>query len=130
MNILQYFFNSVLFILILSTFSCTTPESERQQPDWRTIIKELEVILVSDTADSVKAFQINSLFESHHISLEDYRDFYEKSIQEKPLKNLELLKDIEQLIGEDMKQEAQRQRKNFDQVDYRSRQTEEDKDIK
>ena len=48
----------------------------------------------------------------------------------KPLKNLELLKDIEQLIGEDMKQEAQRQRKNFDQVDYRSRETDEDKDIK
>jgi len=130
MNISHYIFNSIFFFLVLLTLSCNTPESHQEKHDWSTIIKELEVILASDVADSVKAFQINILFEEKQISLADYREFYNRSIQEKPLDNLDLLKDIEQFIGEDMKKEAQQQRKSYDQVDYRSQKKDDPKDLK
>ncbi|UCF64057.1 MAG: hypothetical protein JSW33_16080 [bacterium] len=129
MNILQTIFNSIFIFLILSTLSCSTPESHEIKHDWSIIVKELEVILASDAADSVKAFQISILFEKNQIDVTDYREFYYKSTQEKPLENLDLLKEIEQFIGEDMKKEAQQQRKSFDQVDYRSLKKDDPKDV-
>ena len=105
------FFALVLF--------CTAPGSEEKTTNWSSIIKELEIILASENADSAKAIRIKMLFDTNRVTLSDYREFYEKSIENKPMKNLSHLKAIEQLISEEMKTEARRQKKIGTEIDYR-----------
>jgi hypothetical protein len=98
---------------------CAAPENEEQAKNWSRIIKNLEIILASSNPDSTKAVKIKILFDTNQVSLAEYREFYEKSMEQDPVKNLSYLKEIEQLISKDMKTEAQRQKKIGETIDLR-----------
>lgn len=109
-----------LLYLCVLMLSCAAPENEENSENWNSIIKDLEIILASEIPDSVKAVKIKALFDTNQIALSDYRKFYEESFEKNPLKNLNYLKEIEQLISEDMKIESRRQKKIGKEIDYRS----------
>ena len=114
---------SLLCFVVLTLF-CTKPDSGKATKNWNGVIKDLEIILASETPDSIKAFKIKTLFDTNQISLSDYREFYEQSLEKEPLKNLDNLKGIEKLISEEMKIESRRQKKEGEKIDYRSRKIE------
>ena len=110
---------SLLYFLVLTLF-CTKPDSDKTAKNWNGVVKDIEIILASEIPDSIKAQKIIILFDTNQISLSDYREFYEQSLEKDPLKNLDNLKGIEKLISEEMKIESRRQKKKGEQVDYRS----------
>jgi len=110
--------SGLLYLFLLMLF-CAAPENDDNSEKWNSIIKDLEIILASEIPDSIKAVKVKVLFDSNQITLTDYRKFYEESFEKNPLKNLNYLKEIEQLISEDMKIEARRQKKIGKEIDYR-----------
>jgi hypothetical protein len=125
---LKYILLSFVIIPAILFLSCASQEDNPPIHDWSNIIKDIEIILASEAADSIKASQIRVIFENNGINLSDYREFYDRSTQEQPLKYLVHFKEIEQFIGEDMKKEAQQQRNKVDNLDYRSREKEDQVD--
>ena len=110
--------NSIICFCITMLF-CAAPENEERVKKWSRIIKNLEIILASSNPDSTKAVKIKILFDTNQVSLADYREFYEESMEQNPVKNLGYLKEIEQLISQDMKTEAQRQKKIGETIELR-----------
>jgi hypothetical protein len=101
-------------MLILLT-SCNNPDTDEDLNRWVPIIKDLELVLVADIPDSSKSARIDEIFQQHQIDLADYEEFFRKGIEEKQLTHITLLKEIETVLGTEMKDELNRQRQQAEQ---------------
>ena len=77
---------------------------------WLPVIKELELVLMTDIPDSLKSLKIQQVFREHQVSFTDYENFYYKSTHDKQLEMIRFLKEIESLLSTEMKEELNRQR--------------------
>lgn len=107
------FILSGAFLFWLSTCSTQSPPSTSR--DWALIIRDLQMITVSSMPDSLKQTEVKKVFESYQITLEDYQKFYSKMTEKDPQSSLPILKEVEKLFTEDMKTEANIQRKKADE---------------
>ena len=109
------YFVTAVFILLFFMTNCKTQAPSRDSIDWAPVIRDLQMISFSGLPDSVKQREIKKVFESHQIALEDYQKFYSEMTEEDPQNSLPVLKSVEQLISEDMKTDANIQRKKADE---------------
>jgi hypothetical protein len=102
----------ILAIIFTSTFMifCNSPDVNEADQLWLPIIKELEMVLIADIPDSLKAVEIDKIFQNYQINLEDYEKYYRQNIEKRQLENIAFLKEIEATLGAEMKEELNRQR--------------------
>jgi len=100
--------------LLIGFTGCGTQSSSPESRNWAPVIRDLQMIMVSNSADSLKQKEIQKVFESYQLTAEDYQIFYSSMLKENPQNNLQLLKEVEKLIADDMKAEANIQRKKAD----------------
>ena len=110
----RYFFTAV-FILVLLMTTCKTQSPSPDSIEWAPIIRDLQMITFSGLPDSLQKKEFKKVFEKYQIALEDYQKFYVKMTEENPQNSLPVLKTVEQLLSEDMKTEANIQRKKADE---------------
>ena len=100
----------VLFFIVISLIFCNLPDADEADQHWIPIIKELELVLIADIRDSLKAVEINKIFQNYQINLEDYEKYYRENTENRQLENITFLKEIEIILGAEMKDELNRQR--------------------
>ena len=113
MHMTKYHF---IFIILFAAFSCQNREKTAPDIPWEEVIHQMEITMDSGQPDSLKAQQIKELWAKHGITPEDYRQFYDKNIEDNPEKSLPLLKQVEKSIAEEMKKEALKQREAVNKV--------------
>ena len=100
----------VLLVIIIFVIFCNSPDVDEADQVWVPIIKELELVLIADIPDSLKAVEIKKIFQNYQINLEDYEKYYRQNTEKRQLENVTILKEIETILGAEMKDELNRQR--------------------
>lgn len=86
----------------LGLFGCNSGKDGKKSPSWDAILKEIEITIALQVSDSLKAERINEILKKYSVTIEQYRNFYQKSIEEANLEQLPLLKAIEKAISQEM----------------------------
>lgn len=111
----------IIFIigLVISGTNCARQSSPQISGNWAPIIRDLELIMISSLPKSTEDLQVQKVFENNNLSLENYQKFYFRMINDHPQNNLQLLKEIEKLLSDDMKTDANLWRKKADEKRFR-----------
>jgi len=104
----------VIFLMVILVISCNSTDTDKADQQWVPIIKELEMVMIADTPDSLKAVEITKIFQKYQINLEDYEKYYRQNTEKRQMENITFLKEIETFLGSEMKDELNRQRKEGD----------------
>jgi hypothetical protein len=99
----------VCLILVLF-INCSKNDIGTDFKKWRPVIKELELISISDIPDSVKSYKIQEVFQKSELTITDYEEFYRKTTRTKQLETIRFLKDIEATLSTEMQEDLQRLR--------------------
>jgi hypothetical protein len=114
MTVRTTYFTALANVLFIGLISCDTQSSTPESRIWAPVIRDLQMIMVSNSTDSVKVKEIQKTFDNYQITVDDYQKFYSAMIKKNPQNNVQILKEIEKLIADDMKAEANIQRKKAD----------------
>lgn len=105
--------------LVIVGSHCTRQSSSQISDNWVPIIRDLELIMNSNLPESAKYSQVQKVFKDHNIRLENYQKVYFRMINDHPQNSLQFLKDIEKLLSDDMKTDANLLRKKADEKRFR-----------
>jgi len=105
--------------LMIVGSNCTRQSSPQISDNWVPIIRDLELIMISNLPKSTKYLQVQKVFINNNISRENYQKVYFRMINDHPQNSLQILKDIEKLLSDDMKTDANLLRKKADEKRFR-----------
>ncbi len=108
--------NFIIFCLGIFTIftGCHSGGKTPVQHSWDSILKEIEVTNSLQISDSLKAERIKNTFEKYAVTMDDYRQFYRESIENGNFNHLNLLKQIEKSISQDMTGAMQEERNRYE----------------
>lgn len=105
--------------LAIAGSNCPRQSSPQISDNWVPIIRDLELIINSNLPKSAKYSHVQRIFKNNNIRLENYQKLYFRIINDHPQNSLQLLKDIEKLLSDDMKTDANLLRKKSDEKRFR-----------
>ena len=113
MKTISHLFILIAFSLFLTGNSCSKTDSKPNAKFPTVFIKNLEITMASKESDSVKYQRLKKVFEEHEISIDDYKNFFKTYAEENPQKSLPLLKKVEKAIINEIKTEAEKNKKSL-----------------
>ncbi len=95
----------LMLFLIVSTAEVWSQERSIQEVPWDSVVASIKAIDASLMSDSVKGALLKQLFESYHITLNDYQLFYQEMMNDSPQKQTRFLGRVKELLEKMVKEE-------------------------
>lgn len=93
-------FRLSIFILMTGAFRLTAAPSSppRQDVPWDSLVAQIQIIESINQSDSVKTALLNEAFAARHLTVEEYRAFYEGLLQKNPIEQRRFFERVKAIL--------------------------------